>query len=82
MPISVHQMTFLISFPLFLFHVVSKSHSLVYQAVHDRASLSGGVYKYTAPITASVNLNTNGKTDVNPSHFDEVCAAFGQMSTF
>lgn len=83
MPISVHQMTFLTSFPpFFLFHVVSKSHSVVYQAVHDRANLSGGGYKYIAPITASVNLNTNGKTDVNPSHFDEVCAAFGQMSTF
>lgn len=82
MPISVHQMTFLICFPsFFLFHVVSKSHSLVYQAVHDRANLSGGIYKYIVPITASVNLNTNGKTEVNP-HFDEVCAACGQMNTF
>lgn len=62
--------------------MVSKSHSIVYQAVHDRANLSGVGYKYIASITAEVNLNTNGKADVNPPYFDEVCAAFDQMSAF
>lgn len=62
--------------------MVSESHSLVYQAVRDRANPSVGVYKDIAPIAASINFNANGKTDVNPSHFDEVCAVFGQMSTF
>lgn len=62
--------------------MVSKSHSVVYQAVHDRANLSGDGYKYIAAITARVNASTNGKADVNPPHFDEVCAAFGQMRTF
>lgn len=62
--------------------MVSKSHSVVYQPVHDRVNLSGGSSKYIAPITARVNLNTNGKADVNPPHLDEVCAAFGQMSAF
>lgn len=68
-------------FPLSSFHVVSKSHSVVYQAVHDRVNLSGGSSKYIAPITARVNLDTNGEADVNPPHLDEVCAAVGQMST-
>lgn len=56
-------------FPLFFFQVVSKSYSLVYQAVHDRVNLSGGIYKYIAHITASISLNTDGKTDVNPLPF-------------
>lgn len=61
--------------------MVSESHSVVYQVVYDRAKLSGSGYKYTAPITARVNLNINSKSDVNPPpHSDEVCAALGQMT--